>query len=84
MDATLVQRAMHRATGADIHSVAGLVHEYGMVDRLAAAAAGAHRPAGRARTTWSRTKSQIEQCLRLYIGGNPLALAKRTSGYHRA
>lgn len=82
MDATLVQRAMHRATGADIHMVAGLVHEYGMVDRLAAA--GPHRPAGRRRSTWSRTKSQIEQCLRLYIGGNPIALAKRTSGYHDA
>ena len=80
MDARLVQRAMFRATGADIHSVAGLVHEYGLIDRLAAANAPAPAP-DTARPSWSVTKSRIEHCLRLYVSGNPIPLAKRASGY---
>lgn len=69
---------MFQATGADIHSVAGLVHEYGMVARLAAAHG---RHADPAFPHWARSKSQIEHCLRLYIHGNSIALAKRASGY---
>jgi hypothetical protein len=69
---------MFRATGADIHSVAGLVHEYGLIDRLAAANAPAPDPA---RPTWAVSKSRIEHCLHLYVRGNPISLAKRASGY---
>lgn len=78
MDARLVQRAMFRATGADIHSIAGLVHEYGLVDRLAALDARGSDPG---RPTWAHTKARIEHCLRLYVVGNPISSAKRVSGY---
>jgi hypothetical protein len=75
MDALLVHRAMFRASGSELHDVAGLIHEYNLAARLAEthATPDDHR--------WAHSRDQIEECLRLYVGGNPIRIAKRLSGY---
>lgn len=75
MDAFLVQRAMFVATATELHDVANLIHEYRAVDRLARASGVGMRE------TWARERRQLESCLRSFIAGQPLALAKRQTGY---
>jgi hypothetical protein len=80
MDALLVQRAMFKASGADIHAVANLVHEYGMVSQIAKGDV-AEVQERRGDPDWGQSMEQIERCLRLYVRGTPIRLAKRLSGY---
>lgn len=75
MDALLVQRAMFQASATELHDVANLVHEYRAVDRLAAMDGVGMRD------TWVRERRQLESCLRSFIAGQPLAVAKRQTGY---
>lgn len=75
MDALLVQRAMFRANGSDLHAVANLIHEYGLAEKVLAG----H---GTGLTgEWGESRDAIEQCLRLYVAGSPIRMAKRLSGY---
>ena len=74
MDALLVQRAMFRASAPELHDVAGLVQEYDRADRLSQAAPD-NDP------HWATSRDQIEECLRLYVDGSPIRIAKRLSGY---
>jgi hypothetical protein len=76
MDAFLVQRAMFVASATELHDVANLIHEYRAVERLARASGVAGM-----RRTWARERRQLESCLRSFIAGQPLALAKRQTGY---
>lgn len=74
MDAYLVQRAMFVASVTELHDITSLIHEYRAVDCLAASmGAGISE-------SWAHERRQIESCLRSYIAGQPLAVAKRQAG----
>lgn len=70
MDSALVQRVMFRTTAADIHAVTGLVQEYLCADHLA------HRDLPDA-PEWQQVGRELEHCLRLYLAGTPVPLARR-------
>jgi hypothetical protein len=75
MDTLLIHRAMFRASGSELHDVAGLIHEYNLTARLAET----HGTPDDCR--WTQSRDRIEECLRLYVGGSPIRIAKRLSGY---